>query len=420
MTSQLTRPAAEQKPSAGSTMISLEQLTKRYPGQDEPAVAALDLAVPEGEIVVLVGPSGCGKTTTMKMINRIIEPSSGTIRLEGEDVTRSSPDELRRRIGYVIQQIGLFPHMTIADNVAVVPKLLKWDGKRTKARVDEMLELVGMDPGTYRSRYPKELSGGQRQRIGVARALAADPPVMLMDEPFGAVDPIAREKLQNEFLRLQEDIGKTIVFVTHDIDEAIKMGDRIAVLREQSVIAQYDTPERILSDPADEFVAEFIGAGASLKRLGLARVRDFTLADYPTSPLRDGRDAAAAALARSGVSSILLLDEERRPARWAGPADLRRATGSLERIGTPVNGVVQPQATLAGALDAMVSSRVGAVVVVDGRGAYLGTVDMGVIMAAAETMRAAARENAGEPSTADAQDRLSSTPGTDDEPAARP
>jgi ABC-type proline/glycine betaine transport system ATPase subunit len=249
-------------------MISLEKLTKRYPGQAEPAVRELDLQVPEGEIVVLVGPSGCGKTTTMKMINRIIEPSGGVIRLEGEDVTHSSPDELRRRIGYVIQQIGLFPHMTIAENVATVPKLLKWDGNKVKARVDEMLELVGMDPSVYRGRYPKELSGGQRQRIGVARALAADPPVMLMDEPFGAVDPIAREKLQNEFLRLQEDIGKTIVFVTHDIDEAIKMGDRIAVLREQSVIAQFDTPERILSDPADDFVAEFIGAGASLKRLG--------------------------------------------------------------------------------------------------------------------------------------------------------
>jgi osmoprotectant transport system ATP-binding protein len=282
----------------GPAMISLEKLTKRYPGQREPAVQALDLDVPEGEIVVLVGPSGCGKTTTMKMINRIIEPTSGVIRLMGEDVTSSPPDELRRRIGYVIQQIGLFPHLSIADNIATVPRLLKWSSDRTKARVDELLDLVGMDPSVYRSRYPKELSGGQRQRVGVARALAADPPVMLMDEPFGAVDPIAREKLQNEFLRLQEEIGKTIVFVTHDIDEAIKMGDRIAVLREQSVIAQFDTPERILSDPADDFVAEFIGSGASLKRLGLARVRDFALADWPVSSVTDGREAALAALQR--------------------------------------------------------------------------------------------------------------------------
>ncbi len=378
----------------GPAMISLEKLTKRYPGQTEPAVRELDLEIPEGEIVVLVGPSGCGKTTTMKMINRIIEPSSGTIRLMGEDVTTSPPDALRRRIGYVIQQIGLFPHLTIADNVATVPRLLKWSRDRTKARVDELLDLVGMDPSVYRSRYPRELSGGQRQRIGVARALAADPPVMLMDEPFGAVDPIARERLQNEFLRLQEDIGKTIVFVTHDIDEAIKMGDRIAVLRDQSVIAQFDTPERILSDPADAFVAEFIGAGASLKRLGLARVGDFALADWPVATIGDGREAALAALQRTTHGSVLLLDDQRRPVRWADRQDLARSSTDLARAGMPVSAVVEPQATLAGALDAMVSSRVGGVVVVDGRGAYIGTVDMGVIMAAAETMRAAAHDRA--------------------------
>ena len=251
-----------------------------------------------------------------------------------------------------------------------------------------------MDPSVYRSRYPRELSGGQRQRVGVARALAVDPPVMLMDEPFGAVDPIAREKLQNEFLRLQEDLGKTIVFVTHDIDEAIKMGDRIAVLREQSVIAQFDTPERILSDPADDFVAEFIGAGASLKRLGLARVRDFALAHWPVSSVSDGREAALAALQRSTADSVLLLDDQRRPVRWANRQDLSRSSTPLERVGMSVTAVVEPHATLAGALDAMVSSRVGGVVVVDGRGGYIGTVDMGVIMAAAETMRAAAHERA--------------------------
>ncbi|MBC7372972.1 MAG: ATP-binding cassette domain-containing protein [Frankiales bacterium] len=378
----------------GPAMISLEKLTKRYPGQHEPAVRALDLEIPEGEIVVLVGPSGCGKTTTMKMINRIIEPSSGAIHLMGEDVTMSPPDALRRRIGYVIQQVGLFPHLTIADNIATVPRLLKWSSNRTNARVDELLDLVGMDPSVYRSRYPRELSGGQRQRVGVARALAADPPVMLMDEPFGAVDPIAREKLQNEFLRLQEDIGKTIVFVTHDIDEAIKMGDRIAVLGEQSVIKQFDTPERILSDPADDFVAEFIGSGASLKRLGLARVRDFALADWPVSFFADGREAALAALQRSTHGSVLLLDDQRRPVRWANRRDLSRSGTALERVGMAVNAVVEPQATLAGALDAMVSSRVGGVVVVDGRGGYIGTVDMGVIMAAAETMRAAAHQQA--------------------------
>lgn len=373
------------------SMISLEQLTKRYPGQPDAAVQSLNLEVPEGEIVVLVGPSGCGKTTTMKMINRIIEPTSGTIRLQGEDVTHTAADQLRRRIGYVIQQVGLFPHLTIEDNIAVVPRLLKWPAGRTRARVDELLDLVGMDPSAYRDRYPKELSGGQRQRIGVCRALAADPPVMLMDEPFGALDPITREKLQNEFLRLQEEIGKTIVFVTHDIDEAIKMGDRIAVLREHSVVAQYDTPERILSDPADDFVAEFIGAGASLKRLGLARVRDYPYADWPVALISAGVPAALATLDRSDEGSLLLLDDQRRPQRWVRRQDLQKAGGSLSRAGMAVRAIVEPTATLAGALDAMVSSRTGGVVVVDRRGAFLGAVDMGVIMKAAEEMRAAAR-----------------------------
>jgi osmoprotectant transport system ATP-binding protein len=204
-----------------AAMIELEGLGKRYPGQSVPAVDALDLTIAEGEIVILVGPSGCGKTTTLKMINRIIEPTSGTIRLQGEDVTRADPDRLRRRIGYVIQQVGLFPHQTIGRNITTVPRLLGWPRRRIEERLDELLHLVGMDPGTYRDRFPKELSGGQRQRIGVARALAADPPVMLMDEPFGALDPISRERLQNEFLRLQREIRKTIVFVTHDIDEAV-------------------------------------------------------------------------------------------------------------------------------------------------------------------------------------------------------
>ena len=209
--------------------------------------------------MIFVGPSGCGKTTLMKMINRLIEPTSGRIFIQGEDVTGVNPDQLRRRIGYVIQQIGLFPHMTIADNIATVPRMLGWDKARIEQRVDELLELVGLDAAIFRSRYPKQLSGGQRQRVGVARALAVDPPVMLMDEPFGAIDPITRDRLQNEFLRLQAEIRKTIVFVTHDIDEAIKMGDRIAILREGAKIAQYDTPKHILSAPADAFVADFVG-----------------------------------------------------------------------------------------------------------------------------------------------------------------
>src|SRR5688500_10459115 len=267
-------------------MIRLEDLTKVFPAQDEAAVDDLSMEIYEGEIVVLVGPSGCGKTTTMKMINRIIEPTSGRIFLQGEDVTKVNPDNLRRRIGYVIQQIGLFPHMTIADNIATVPKMLGWEKKRTSDRIDELLETVGIDL-SYRDRYPKELSGGQRQRIGVARAMAADPPIMLMDEPFGAIDPITRDRLQNEFLRLQSEIKKTIVFVTHDIDEAIKMGDRIAILGEGSHVAQYDTPEHILVNPADDFVADFIGRGASLKRLSLSRVRDIELGEWPVVVAED-------------------------------------------------------------------------------------------------------------------------------------
>ena len=261
-------------------MIRLEHVTKSYGGVV--AVDDLDLEVSEGELCVLVGPSGCGKTTTMKMVNRLIQPTSGRIHLAGEDVTDVDPVKLRRRIGYVIQQIGLFPHQTIAENVGTVPRLLGWDKRRVGARVDELLGLVGLEPARFRDRYPSQLSGGQRQRIGVARAMSADPDVMLMDEPFGAIDPITRDRLQNEFLRLQAEIKKTIVFVTHDIDEAIKMGDRIAILREHSHIAQFDTPERILVNPADEFVADFIGRGASLKRLSLSRVRDIELRDWPT------------------------------------------------------------------------------------------------------------------------------------------
>jgi osmoprotectant transport system ATP-binding protein len=373
-------------------MIRLERLTKRFPRQDEPAVEELTMDIPRGEIVILVGPSGCGKTTTMKLINRLIEPTSGRILLDGEDVTKSDPDRLRRRMGYVIQQIGLFPHQTIFDNVATVPRLLGWPNERIRQRVEELVEVMGMDPSRYLQRYPKELSGGQRQRIGVARALAADPPIMLMDEPFGAVDPITRERLQNEFLRLQEDIRKTIVFVTHDIDEAIKIGDRIAILRDRSVIAQYDTPERILAAPADGFVEDFIGSGASLKRLNLSRVRDFELVEWPTAQLEDGRANALAALRASDKGAVLLLDGRNRPVRWLRARDLQREAEPLERVGLPVTAFVTPHATLADALNEMLNSRFGSAVVVDGAGAYRGTVDMGVIMSAAELMRRSARE----------------------------
>jgi osmoprotectant transport system ATP-binding protein len=258
-------------------MIEFRDVSKTYPGSDRPVVNDLSFEILEGEICVLVGPSGCGKTTTMRMVNRLIEPTAGEILIDGEPNTAMSGTGLRRKIGYAIQQIGLFPHRTIAENIATVPSLLGWDKQRIRGRVDELLELVGLDADEYRNRYPAELSGGQQQRVGVARAMAADPPIMLMDEPFGAVDPITRERLQDEFLGIQKDIKKTIVFVTHDIDEAIKMGDKIAILKQGGFLAQYDTPENILSNPNSEFVASFVGNDRILKRLSLLRVGDMEL-----------------------------------------------------------------------------------------------------------------------------------------------
>jgi osmoprotectant transport system ATP-binding protein len=388
------RQAAGAARDAGKIEIRLENLTKSFPGQREPAVDNLTLDIPEGEIVILVGPSGCGKTTTMKMINRIIEPTSGRILLDGEDVTNANPDLLRRRIGYVIQQIGLFPHMTIADNIATVPRLLGWDKRRIAERVDELLETVGMEPGMYRSRYPKELSGGQRQRVGVARAMSADPDVMLMDEPFGAIDPITRERLQNEFLRLQEKIKKTIIFVTHDIDEAIKMGDRIAILREQSHIAQYDTPERILVNPADDFVADFIGSGASLKRLSLSRVRDVELHDWPTVREDAPHEEVRRMIEQSGRSAVLVLDEQRRPLTWVNAEHLRRGGEGrpLREIGLPPDALVEPHATLSDTLNEMLTARYSTAVVVDSAQAFQGIVDIDTINESVRSMRSAEDE----------------------------
>jgi osmoprotectant transport system ATP-binding protein len=294
-------------------VIEFRDVSKTYPGSQRPVVQDLSLDVLDGEICVLVGPSGCGKTTSMRMVNRLIEPSSGDILIDGEPNTAMSGTQLRRKIGYAIQQIGLFPHRTIADNISTVPNLLGWQKDRTKDRVDELLGLVGLDPDQYRNRYPAELSGGQQQRVGVARALAADPPIMLMDEPFGAVDPITRERLQDEFLRIQQDIKKTIIFVTHDIDEAIKMGDKIAILEEGGILAQYDTPENILTSPASDFVSSFVGADRVLKRLSLLRVGDMKLGpangEGDELPLISGsltvRDALSEMIGAGSTSGIV-------------------------------------------------------------------------------------------------------------------
>jgi osmoprotectant transport system ATP-binding protein len=307
-----TNTAHTEGPSAFPQAADLElrNVEKRYPGQRQAAIPGLSLKVGAGEVCVLVGPSGSGKTTAMRLINRMIPLTSGDILLGGQSILKREPTELRKQIGYVIQQIGLFPHQTVNDNIATVPRLLGWSGERIHARVRELLELIGMDADEIGPRYPSQLSGGQRQRVGVARALAADPPLMLMDEPFGAIDPINRSRLQDEFLRLQARVRKTVVFVTHDIDEAIKMGDRIAILREGGQLAQYDTPAEILTNPADDFVAEFVGADRALKRLGLSTLADVELAspngDGPTDRRvsRDTtvRDALSAVLAEGGRS----------------------------------------------------------------------------------------------------------------------
>jgi osmoprotectant transport system ATP-binding protein len=372
--------------------IHLDQLTKTFPGQPEPAVDSLTMDIHDGEIVILVGPSGCGKTTTMKLINRLIEPTSGRIVIDGDDVTTMDPDKLRRQIGYVIQQIGLFPHMTIAENIATVPKMLGWSKTRITERVDELLRLVGMDPGTFAHRYPKELSGGQRQRVGVARAMGADPDVMLMDEPFGAIDPIARDRLQNEFLRIQDEIKKTIVFVTHDIDEAIKMGDRIAILGDQSLIQQYDTPEAILVNPANDFVADFIGRGAALKRCDLSRIQDIELTEWPIVDEHTSSGEVRRVIEQSDKGMALVLDAQRRPRSWVGLEHLARVgTRLLSEIGLPADAVVRPSATLGDTLNEMLTARYATAVVVDNSGSYLGIVDMETINEAVRGMREAER-----------------------------
>lgn len=405
MTSFATSPAsvtaapsaatpAETDDASRDVMIRLEHVSKVYPGTEVPAVAELDLEIPRGEILVLVGPSGCGKSTTLRLINRMIEPSSGRIIFDGEDVTEVNPDLLRRRIGYVIQQVGLFPHHTIAQNIATVPQLLGWDKNTIRARVDELLELTGLDPSIYRDRYPKELSGGQAQRVGVARALGADPDVLLMDEPFGAIDPITRDRLQNEFLRLQSELKKTIVFVTHDIDEAIKMGDRIAILGDQSRIAQFDTPERILAYPVDDFVSDFIGSGSTLKGLNFERVRDIQLADsFAVVEVSATAQETRAAFDASEEKWMLVLDAERRPARWVGSEHLARADFDIARHGVTVRAKVPTNATLHDALEEMLLSNAGQACVVDNQGRFLGILDVERLADVLKRMRAEAKKH---------------------------
>ncbi|CAB4903756.1 unannotated protein [freshwater metagenome] len=348
-------------------MIRFDSVTKRYP-DGTVAVDDLELVAASGQITVLVGPSGCGKTTSLRMVNRMIEPTSGTIWLDDEDTASMATHELRRRIGYVIQHAGLFPHKTIVDNVATVPFLLGTDKKRARSTAMELLERVGL-PAHFAKRYPAQLSGGQQQRVGVARALAADPPVMLMDEPFSAVDPVVREQLQDEFLRLQQDLGKTIVFVTHDIDEAVKLGDQVAVLRVGGHLAQVATPAELLSRPVDAFVAGFVGRDRGYRALGFATAGTLSTRSEPTvatgAPLPTGSDD----------DWLLAVDGARAPQGWldmraSAPAGATVTDGLLHRGGT----LVTQGGSLRAALDACLSSPSGRGVVVDEGGALVGTI----------------------------------------------
>ena len=364
--------------------LEFREASKRYPGQTAPAVHELSLTVPAGDICVLVGPSGCGKTTAMRMVNRMIDITAGDILLDGQSVRERRPAELRREIGYAIQQIGLFPHLSVADNIGTVPRLLGWDRERIRARVDELLELVSLDPVETRSRYPAQLSGGQRQRVGVARALAVDPPLMLMDEPFGAIDPINRERLQNEFLRLQREIRKTVVFVTHDIDEAIKMGDRIAVLQQGGKLAQYAPPAELLMYPADPFVEDFVGADRALKRLALQRVRDVDLWKAPLVRAGEPIAEARAKLADCEVPYPLLVDDHGRPQGWLSDRALvgERVTEELRSRATPI---LELDDVLRDALSDLLADEAQYGPVVDERGAVTGVLSIEILSHALKT-----------------------------------
>ena len=341
-------------------MISLDKVSKKF-GAGAVAVDNLSMDIFEGETVVLVGPSGCGKTTTMKMINRLIEPTSGTITVDGTDILKQDPVLLRRRIGYVIQSIGLMPHRRVADNIATVPNLIGWDAGQTQKRVGELAEMLELDADLL-DRYPGELSGGQRQRVGVARALAVDPPVMLMDEPFGAVDPIVRERLQDQFLAIQEQVRKTIVFVTHDIDEAIKMADRIAILNRGGVIEQYAPPEEILRDPANDFVKRFVGSERGLKRLALMKVADIDVEEGPVvSPATPPREALAI-MDRFGLDWVSVV-EEGELLGWIDRAALDGKATVGEASPRPFSAYVTNESTLRQALDSIVTSRTQVAVV---------------------------------------------------------
>ena len=357
--------------------VRYRQVTKRYPDASADAVHELDLEIPAGEICVLVGPSGCGKTTALRLANRTVGMTSGEIGIDGRSVRDRDPAELRREIGYVIQQIGLFPHRTVTENIATVPGLLGWSPERTADRVSELMELIGLDPD-FGDRYPAQLSGGQQQRVGVARALAVDPPVMLMDEPFGAIDPINRTRLQNEFLRLQAEIGKTVLFVTHDVDEAIKMGDRIAVLRKGGELAQFATPSELLAEPADRFVEDFVGSDRALKRLSLIPIAEVDLWQAVTVQEGDDARSARARIDESDLNHAVLVDDDGRPRGWVPDEELGGALVGGRRL-SPADPLIDLRSTLRDGLSALLQAGSQYAPVLDDAGRVVGVLSMEII-----------------------------------------
>lgn len=360
--------------------IRLDGVVKQYKGQNKAAVQKIDLDIEAGHIVAFVGPSGCGKTTTLKMINRLIEPTEGRIFIGDRDVTGEDADKLRQSIGYVIQSGGLFPHWSVAKNIGAIPRVLGWDAKKIDERTDYLLDLVGLDVADFRDRLPKDMSGGQQQRVGVARALAADPPVLLMDEPFGAVDPITRVRLQDSLIAIQHELAKTIVIVTHDFEEATKLDDKVLILSEGGHIEQYATPEEILAKPASPFVEEFIGSGATLAHLTLSRVKDVDHDSVVTAEVGDASQEVIARARAQGATWIVVIDEHGRPRAWPSldeVATKERITDYVdERLPT-----VAPSSTLNDALDTMLAASQGGVLVTDGRGAVTGALTIATVMA---------------------------------------
>jgi osmoprotectant transport system ATP-binding protein len=386
-------------------VITFDRVTKRYPGGTL-AVDALDLEVPAGKTVVLVGPSGCGKTTSLRMINRLIEPSEGRIFLDGKNIQEANPSTLRRGIGYVIQQTGLFPHRTIEDNIATVPLLDGWGRSKARGRAQDLMELVGLEKAMAR-RYPHQLSGGQQQRVGVARALAADPPVLLMDEPFSAVDPIVRASLQDELLRLQGELRKTVVLVTHDVEEAIKVGDLVAVFRPGGRLAQLDTPERLLGRPADEYVEDFVGFDRGIRRLSFFDAAGLDLQFDAVLPQDTSAAEAVKVAKQAGEPWVLVIDSERRPKGWASTANLESVPGSARLADVPLvsyGHTFRPDShSLRAALDATVLSPTGRAVGVDENGKVIGVTSYDRLRAAIQAAQETADQARGS-----AQDRAAS------------